>query len=226
MKRFSALLLCLLITPPTALAQTAGEKAWVTDRLEITLRKGKGTGFQILRMLRSGTAVEVLEVDRESGYSRVRTASGAEGWVLSRYLVKVPPALVRLPQAERRLTELETENRQLKEALAEATAARDEAQKVRKALEGKREKLARELAEIKRISADAVRINEQNKTLKSRLLEATREIQMLRQENDSLRDRSNRDWFLVGAMVVIVSMLFGILLTRIRWRRKSSWGQL
>ncbi len=226
MKRFSALLLCLLITPPTAFAQTAGEKAWVTDRLEITLRKGKGTGFQILRMLRSGTAVEVLEVDRESGYSRVRTASGTEGWVLSRYLVKVPPALVRLPQAERRLTELETENRQLKEALAEATAARDEAQKVRKALEGKREKLARELAEIKRISADAVRINEQNKTLKSRLLEATREIQMLRQENDSLRDRSNRDWFLVGAMVVIVSMLFGILLTRIRWRRKSSWGQL
>ena len=52
------------------------------------------------------------------------------------------------------------------------------------------------------------------------------EIQLLKQENDSLGDRSARNWFMTGSVVVIISMLFGILLTRIRWRKKSSWGEL
>ena len=66
--------------------QTYAETRYVSDRLEVTMRSGKSTGYGIVRMLRSGTAVEILERDKKSGYSHVRTKSGKKGWVLSRFL--------------------------------------------------------------------------------------------------------------------------------------------
>jgi len=36
----------------------------------------------------------------------------------------------------------------------------------------------------------------------------------------------DRQWFVGGALVVIASMIFGIILTRIPWQRKKKWNQL
>ena len=47
------------------------------------MRTGKSTRQSIVRMLASGTRVELLELDSEAGYARVRTRGGTEGWVLS-----------------------------------------------------------------------------------------------------------------------------------------------
>ena len=58
------------------------ESRYVSDKLEITLRSGKGNSYSITRMLSSGTQVEVLEVDKSKGYSKIRTKSGKEGWRL------------------------------------------------------------------------------------------------------------------------------------------------
>ena len=72
------------------------EVRYVSDTLEITMRSGKGTSYGITRMLRSGTRVEVLEEDKKTGYTHVRTAGGKEGWVLSRFLMKGQAARDRL----------------------------------------------------------------------------------------------------------------------------------
>jgi len=60
------------------------ENRWVTDEFEVMMRSGTSTRQSIVRQLKSGTQLEMLEVDAESGYTKVRTASGSEGWVLSR----------------------------------------------------------------------------------------------------------------------------------------------
>jgi len=79
MKRIIALLLL------TAAGGTfAGQTVYVDDRLEVMLRTGKGTAFQILRVLPSGTPLELLKADGD--YTQVRTSQGVEGWVLSRFL--------------------------------------------------------------------------------------------------------------------------------------------
>ena len=36
----------------------------------------------------------------------------------------------------------------------------------------------------------------------------------------------DRQWFISGAGVVIVSMIFGILLTKISWQKKKRWNEL
>ena len=83
MKNIFILVSCFLMLTGNAVAETR----YISDTLEITMRSGKGTNFGITRMLRSGTAVQVLAVDDKSGYTQVRTKSGKEGWVLSRFLM-------------------------------------------------------------------------------------------------------------------------------------------
>ena len=103
MKNIFILVSCFLVLAGNAVAETR----YVSDTLEITMRSGKGTNFGITRMLRSGTPVEVLEVDKKSGYTQVRTKSGKEGWVLSRFLMNGQAARDRLATAEKNLAELE-----------------------------------------------------------------------------------------------------------------------
>jgi SH3 domain protein len=105
--------LCLLAFAATAAdAQTR----YVSDRLEVTLRTGTSTQHSIVRMLPSGTRLEVLETEPASGYARVRTADGVEGWVLSRYLMDQPAAREQLAAANRRV---ETLNARVAELTAE-----------------------------------------------------------------------------------------------------------
>ncbi len=93
------------------------ETRYVSDRLEITMRSGKSTSHGIIRMLRSGTQLNVLETDNDSGYSRVRTREGKTGWVLSRFLMKGQAARDKLATAEKKLAELELENNKMATAM-------------------------------------------------------------------------------------------------------------
>jgi SH3 domain protein len=200
-----------------------GETLYVSDTLEITMRSGKGTSYGITRMLRSGTQVEVLDEDKKTGYSQVRTKSGKEGWVLSRFLMKTPAARDRLASAEKQLAEIELENRKLETTLA---SLKDEKVKLSKnlgSLDSESRKVSQELAEIKRTASSALAIDTENKELKTRVVSLERQLQTMQQENEGLKDRTARDWFMVGAAVVLLGIIVGLIIPRIRWRKKSSW---
>jgi SH3 domain protein len=202
------------------------ETRYVSDRLEIQMRTGKGTQFRILRMLPSGTALEILELDKQDGYSRVRTSSGVEGWVLSRYLMQERAARDQLADAEKKLARLELENRKLKASLDDVQEVKGNIDSERGKLVKENRKLSQELEEIRRAASSALAIDAENTQLKSRIVAYERQAQSLQQENAGLKDRTARDWFMVGAGVVILGMIIGLIIPRIRWRKKSSWDSL
>jgi SH3 domain protein len=212
-------LVCLtFLVTGNALAETN----YVSDQLEVTLRTGKSTSHSILRMLRSGTPVEVLEQDKESGYSLIR-AQGKDGWVLTRYLMKGPVARDLLTEAEKKLAELELENRKMATAMQELNEKKGSIEKERSTMDDDYRKVSQELAEIKRTASSALAIDSENKDLKSRLVALERNLQTLQQENENLKNRTARDWFMVGAGVVLLGIIAGLIIPRIRWRKKSSW---
>lgn len=221
MKKLLALL-CLCLLTAGLQAQTL----YVSDQLEIQLRSGASLQHRILRMLPSGTALEVLEVDQAEGWSRVRAPSGVEGWVLSRFLMPTPSARDRLAAAEQRMARLEQENRQLNATIRELRGEKETVAKERSELDQSSRQLAQELEEIRRTASSALAIDTENKELKGRILSAERQIQTLQQENARLQDRTARDWFMVGAGVVVLGIILGLVIPRIRFRRKSSWGEL
>jgi len=218
-KNIFILVSCFLMLAGNAVAETR----YVSDTLEITMRSGKGTNFGITRMLRSGTPVEVLEVDKKSGYTQVRTKSGKEGWVLSRFLMNGRAARERLATAEKNLAELELENRKLTTAMTTVTEEKSGLEKNLQELEGQSRGVNQELSEIKRTASSALAIDSENKELKGRMVSLERQLQTVQQENETLKDRTARDWFMVGAAVVLLGIIVGLIIPKIRFRKKSSW---
>jgi len=209
----------LLVLTGNALAETR----YVSDALEITMRSGKGTGYGITRMLRSGTPVEVLEDDKETGYTHVRTSNGKEGYVLTRFLMKGQAARDRLAEAEKKLAELELENRKMETAMSALSDEKGALEQELDKLDGQSRSVSQELAEIKRTASSALAIDSENKDLKGRVVALERQLQTLQQENEVLKDRTARDWFMVGAAVVLLGIIVGLIIPRVRWRKKSSW---
>jgi SH3 domain protein len=207
-------------------APVLAETRYVSDRLEIQMRTGKGTQFRILRMLQSGTELEVLEVDQQNGYTRVRTPGGVEGWVLSRHLMQGRAAREQLADAEKKLARLELENRKLTASLDDIQKAKGSTTAERDQLVKENRRLSQELEEIRRTASSALAIDSENKELKTRIVSYERQAQSLQQENERLKDRNKRDWFMVGAGVVLLGMVIGLIIPRIRWRKKSSWDSL
>ncbi|MBU2477780.1 MAG: TIGR04211 family SH3 domain-containing protein [Gammaproteobacteria bacterium] len=217
----------LLMTLLLGITLTAqAETRYVSDELEIVMRSGTSTQHRILRMVPSGTNLEVLEEDKASGYSRVRTPSGAEGWVLSRYLMTTPPARERLAATEQKLAELEIKSRQRMAKLSDRDKEFLNISEELAKTKDENLKLSKQLSDIQRTAASAMAIDAENKDLKNRLMQTEREQESLRQENQALHDRTARDWFMVGAGVVIVGIILGLILPRIRIRKRSSWDSL
>ena len=204
---------------------TAGaEDRWVTDEFEVMMRSGKSTRQSIVRQLRSGTRVEMLEVDSESGYTRVRTGSGTEGWVLTRYLRNSPTAQLRLPDVERRLAESEAQRAKISNELAELKNSRRSLEREIGELQATSSSQRNQLDRITRLSAETIQVDQQNTELKKRLAESEQQIEKLQSENRQLASRANREWFLIGGAVLVAGLLLGLILPRISWRKKSSWS--
>ena len=214
-------LLAALLLPVPAFA----EPAWVTDQFEITLRSGPSTSNAIQLMVGSGTRLEVLERDAESGYTRVRTQGGTEGWVLTRYLMNEASAREQLQTLTSQLTNANSRGSSLDTQLKAIRSEYDTANRKIQTLERDKAAVEKELAEIKRTAADVLSINDQNKSLMDELTAAQIRADTLEQENRALASQTKRYWFMAGALVLLVGILLGIWLPRIRWQRRSRYDR-
>jgi len=211
-----------LLTPVLAQAQTT---RYVSDKLEITMRNGQGVKFNIRKMLESGTRLEVLETD-PAGYSKVRTTDGVEGWVLTRYLTNTPSARDQLEASQKRVANLELEIAKYKEEISSLSNQNSDVDTQNMSLKEKSQRLSKELDDLRRTASNAVALDNENRQLKEKLQEIDHENQSLVIENNALKDNSTRSWFLVGAAVLFAGILLGIILPRLKVRKKDSWGSL
>ena len=217
------LAICLLFLLPAA--ESAAQSVWVSDQFEVMLRSGPSTSNAIERMLTSGTALEVIERDDDAGYSRVRTAAGTEGWVLTRYLMNEASAREQLEALTKRLTSANSQGSSLTSQLDGVKSEYDSATRQIAVLERDKGRLEQELAEIKRTAANVLSINDQNKGLREQLANAEIEAATLEQQNRELTGQTTRYWFMTGAMVLVVGMVLGIWLPRIRWQRRTRYDR-
>ena len=218
---YAASLLSVLLFAGAA----GAESAWVTDQFEITLRSGPSTSNAIELMLDSGTKLEVLERDPESGYSRIRTSGGVEGYVLTRYLMNEPAAREQLASLTSQLTSEATRGSSLSSQLSAIRSQYESATRQIETLEREKSDLEEELAEITSTAANVLSINNQNKQLREQLASEEIRVATLEQENRELTSQTTRYWFMSGALVLVVGMILGLWLPRIRWQRRSRYDR-
>ena len=202
------------------------EPAWVTDQFEITLRSGPSTSNAIRLSVDSGTRLEVLQRDADAGYTQVRTQGGTEGWVLTRYLMSEASAREQLENLTGQLTNANSLGSSLDSQLNAIKGEYDSANNRIATLEREKAGVENELAEIKRTAANVLSINDQNKSLLDQLAAAQIRADTLEQENRVLSGQTTRYWFMAGGLVLLIGIILGIWLPRIRWQRRSRYDRL
>jgi len=83
--------------------------------------------------------------------------------------------------------------------------------------------VSQELADLRTAAANVVDISDQNSRLQQRLIEREREVEELTSENARLTGRDNRNWFIVGAGVLLAGIVIGLVAPTLRRRRRSDW---
>jgi SH3 domain protein len=226
------LLLGVIFTSNTALAVTSTDSEitviptpmYVTDQFEVTMRSGTSTTNEILMLLKSGQQVTLLKQDPVTQYSLVKTASGKQGYVLSRFLVEIPSARQRLAALQQSTATIKQENisLQAKISILEADLGNQLAEN-----DNLKTTLLTTDKELDRVSIAAentLDIVDKNMVMEATITELEIQQSVLADENSELKDSTKIDWFLRGAAVALIAFLIGILVTRIRWKKQESWG--
>jgi len=211
---------CLLLSSFSFSVQAKTQ--YVSDHLVITVRTGQSAQFQIIKTLETGAHVEVLEI-AETGYTRVKTADGVEGWVRTQYLADEPVAKEKLERALSQLAKTRDTLKKLKDSYANLSKEHQELSKVQSTLSTDKKQLDSELARLNEIAKKPIILDKQNRELQQKNVTLEKDLQRLNQENYSLKDRSQREWFIAGALVLFGGIVLGLIIPKLRRRKTSSW---
>lgn len=207
-----------------ALAQ---EIRYITDELFVPVRSGQGTQYRIIhRGLPSGTRVTVRETDEESGYSRIVTDGGTEGWLLTRYLESQRPAKDRLSELQAKYNTLLGDDDSLRSQMVDAQERAQAVTAEMEALRGELEDTRSELTEVRRVSANALNLDEMNRRLAEEAQVLSTRVEVLEADNLRMKEGKESEAFRNGALAVLLGVVITLLVPRLwpRRRRTSEWA--
>jgi SH3 domain protein len=220
---FPLLLLGMSFSSPSQAAETSsGSTRYVTDAIEIPMRSGAGIKYRIKRMLPSGQAVKLLEVDND-GWAKV-LYKGSEGWMPANLLENQPVARDRLAEQIEKTTATEGRYNALRQELSTLQTRFDETSEELKTVKQNRFELTQELEHLKAVSTNAIELDQQNQAMKSRLSSLENENAIMREQIEQADDVIKRQWFLTGGGVLLLGLLLGRFF-RVPQKRKK-WGEI
>ncbi|MBT8124679.1 MAG: TIGR04211 family SH3 domain-containing protein [Gammaproteobacteria bacterium] len=185
----------------------AEDLRYVTDELEITMHRKMSLNSEIVAQLKSGTPVRVLKTNRDEGYVMVATKDEKVGWMLESFLINEPAGRQQYESLKIEYDKLKAEfDLQVKERTS---------------------KLSKELTQVKNAAKRPLELQQENQKLKNTLEQERAQVEEIKKENQQFKSiHKDRQWFAVGAITAIGSLVLGLIITRVPWRRRKSWGEL
>jgi len=190
------------------------------------MRSGITSNHKILKFLKSGAALEIVEITEDKKHALVVPLDdeAKTGWVETRLLMTNRSARAQLVRTKKKMQSVKEQQTQLKAQLTESQGQNAELQNVQTQLENKIKSLQNMLARLRKNASDPIRIADENEQLKQQLADAEVKTAELTKENIILGDENIKSWFLIGGAVSMGSLIFGIVLTRIRWKKNDRWA--
>lgn len=209
---FSILLVTWVNAIGWAQVNATGKPAYVTNQVELPVHQGPGNDYKILKSLPTGSPVSIVDNNIKDGYVEVRLRDGSKGYALQDSLTS-NPAKITLDNPL-----------QISQSVPQSYAVADiEATDLIR----ERNQLANQLEKLQHTAANALDIARQRNDLQERLVNLERNNRHLKLQNQALVDKSNHNWFLLGAGVLFSGIIIGFLLNRLNSPKKpSSWDTL
>ena len=224
---FRPILFTLLfgLTLLSAPAVLFAENLYVSDKLVITMRRGAGSDYMIVKSLKSGQALEFIkEKDR---YYKVKSSDGEIGWVLKQYITTDTPKPVIIAALNRKIARLnESINKLIKEKgtiegslVSEQGAHKEDSKKLERNLNKANDQIYiinKKLREITRKydalvkdSGNVVKTVSERDKLRVDFKNISTEMTALKEDNKSLSNRNIVFWFIAGGFVLLVGWIIG-----------------
>lgn len=203
------------------------ETKYVDDVIHVPVRSGPGNEYRIIESaLRSGTPVEVLEADEETGYSRVRFGDDdEEGFIATRFLSSQRIAEQRIKNVQQELANTGEQLSETQSRLEETRSKLDQIRQQKQALETRLAETSDELERIRSISEDAINLEQRNRELREKRQELHKEVELLTNENQRLKDSRESSFLLTGGGLVISGILIAVIFPLLKPSRKNeSWA--
>lgn len=225
MKSLSSLML-LVVLGLTVTLNSVAETVYIRDAIYVPLRGGQSNQHRILHQgIRSGTILDRVEKNDETGFSRVITPAGLDGWIQNQYLVTEPIARDQLQALKIRFGTLQADYEVLLENMDTKTNAASTAAQALDQLDVERQELAAELDRITTLAADVIQINQLNESLQIEVDELNQQIDDLAVMNAGLQDTANQSWYMIGAGTILFGILLGFWVSRqLYTRRDTGWS--
>jgi SH3 domain protein len=212
---FTVILLLLMIS-----ADVFAEAWYVNPSNQAPVRRGQGTDYKIVAMVKAGTSVTFLE--ESQGWTKIRLNNGKEGWILKRYLSNEKPLkdqVLELSQENILLTEkfTETDTR-----LTELIQIHSQTEQDLTACMAERDTIAASLQRLQQDTADVIQTKEKLITTETKLNKLTSRNADLQLENTALKKNSALIWFLAGSGVLLIGWFIGLIAGKRNKRHRSS----
>lgn len=195
---------------------------YVTDNMKYTLRSSENNRSRILKMLPSGTALKLLSESSATFYSRVRTESGTEGFILTRHTLNNPISRWYLDEANKKLEALQKEFDIANKELALLKGNNNQTLSSNQTISLERDKLSKELTDLQQTASNAVQLKHDRDQSRKKIISLSNELKEVSHENQMLKDSANQDWFLYGGLLALFGVILGFILPKLSWHRKTS----
>ena len=206
-------------------APTEGETRYVTDLIFTPIRTGPGGDYRIINKgIASGTEVTYYGTTEDGIWAEVETRGGTRGYLRVQYLQTDIPRANQLNALEAELAasqeQAATLQQNLDEAMAQLTSSDSDMSSTASALTETRA----ELAEIRRISANAIQLDQLTKELTGKLEDASVKNDLLKLENALLKDRVASNQRLEGVLYLLAGIAIALLIPRLTVKRRRNDG--
>ena len=196
-KLFSIIILVCLSTSGAFAAER-----YIADNLFTYMHAGPSNQFRIIGSVNAGDKVNLVDSNKDNGYSQVVDSKGRKGWVESRFVTRQASMAERLPKLEEELAIV-------KEQLSNARKNSDEEQS------GLLQSLDTRNAQIQDLESNYTDISQ-------KLSSSQTEIRELRAKLDTQKEDLLLKYFMYGGGVAGAGLLLVLILPGIMPRRKKS----
>jgi len=215
MKKLNILTIALIIFTFKVSAESF---VYITDELDLPIRSDKNFGNNIIRLLPSGTELSLLQ-STEDGWAQIQF-DDTIGWIKTFYLSSNPSAREELKKLTREynsntllISKLSDEKEELEKQLK--SIKNDNTNLIIQSSKSQAEK-----EHIEQIYQDALKIEHENEKLIQSNLQLKAELQLAENNTQIQNDTSSRNWFIVGAIVLFLGMIIGLIVPNLLKRRR------
>ena len=231
--RIFAALTAFVILPSLAQAQDSvetntaetSESRYVTDLIFTPVRTGPGGDYRIINKgLPSGTEVTYYGLSEDGVWAEIETKGGTRGYLRAQYLQANAPRGSQVNALEATLAKEVERAAQLQRDLDEATAQLTSTDSSMSAAARELEQTQETLAEVKRVSANAIQLDQMTKSLTGKLEDANARNDLLKLENARLQDRISSNRTIEVVVLIALGIMIALLVPRLSLKRRRNDG--